>query len=128
MNLRKSEMAMLCLTALFVLAAAVQAFLPTRQPAVTLVRPAAAADERALRTAGDGRIADGPGRINVNTADAAALAELPGIGEVLAGRIVTHREEHGPFESADALKAVPGIGEKTVEALRDLITCEEAKP
>lgn len=60
--------------------------------------------------------------ININTADATALQELPGIGEVLSQRIVDHRAEHGPFASVDDLIAVKGIGEVTLEDLRDLIT------
>jgi competence protein ComEA len=60
--------------------------------------------------------------INVNTADAEALQELPGIGEVLSQRILDYREEHGPFATVDDLIQVKGIGEVTLEDLRDLVT------
>jgi len=62
------------------------------------------------------------GKINVNTADAAALDTLPRIGPAIAERIIAWREENGPFASVDDLKAVEGIGEKTLAALRDLVT------
>jgi len=64
------------------------------------------------------------GRINLNTASAEALTELPGIGEVLADRIVAHREEHGPFGSLSELKTINGIGDALVERIRDLVTLE----
>ncbi|MCK2182854.1 ComEA family DNA-binding protein [Halomonas getboli] len=60
--------------------------------------------------------------INVNTADATLLAELPGIGETKAAAIVEDREANGPFESADDLARVNGIGEMTVEGLADQVT------
>ena len=55
----------------------------------------------------------------------AALKTLPGIGEVLAQRIVDYREAHGPFRSVDELIAVEGIGEGKLEKLRELVTVEE---
>jgi competence protein ComEA len=60
--------------------------------------------------------------INVNTATAAELEVLPGIGEVLAGTIVAYRDEHGPFGSVDQLEDVSGIGPVTLEEIRDLVT------
>lgn len=63
----------------------------------------------------------GDGRIDLNTADAAALESLPRIGPALAGRIIAWREEHGRFTSADDLLAVPGIGEKMLSSLRELV-------
>ncbi|MGP3536575.1 helix-hairpin-helix domain-containing protein [Microbacterium sp. RD1] len=59
--------------------------------------------------------------LDLNTADAAALDTLPGIGPALSGRILAWREENGPFASVDDLLAVPGIGEKLVAGLRDLV-------
>jgi competence protein ComEA len=61
------------------------------------------------------------GRVHLNTADAADLEELPGVGPVLAGRIIAHREEHGPFEAVEDLLDVPGIGEGKLASLRDLV-------
>lgn len=60
--------------------------------------------------------------INVNTADAALLAELPGIGEVKAAAIVEDRQANGPYASADDLVRVSGIGEGTVANLADQVT------
>lgn len=63
-----------------------------------------------------------PGLVNVNTAGPAELETLPGIGEVLAQRIIDHREANGPFASVDDLLGVSGIGEVTLEELRPLVT------
>lgn len=58
-------------------------------------------------------------RVNVNTAGVEELSQLPGIGEILAQRIVDYREANGPFRCLDELCDVEGIGEKRVENLRD---------
>lgn len=58
-------------------------------------------------------------RIDLNTADQAALETLPRIGPALAERIIAWREENGRFASVDDLLAVPGIGEKLLEGIRD---------
>jgi competence protein ComEA len=60
--------------------------------------------------------------VNVNTATPGELETLPGIGEVLAGAIVAYREEHGPFSSVNQLLDVSGIGEVTLEEIRELVT------
>lgn len=61
-------------------------------------------------------------RLNINTASAAQLMALPGIGETLAGRIIAYREEVGAFDSLDELLAVHGIGKKTLENIEHLVT------
>lgn len=61
------------------------------------------------------------GRIDLNTADAAALDTLPRIGPAMAQRIIDWRAANGPLKSVDDLLAVSGIGTKTVEALRPLV-------
>ncbi len=66
-----------------------------------------------------------PQLIDINTATAAELEELPDIGEVLAGRIVAYREENGPFTRTDQLMAVRGIGPATYEGLRSLVITGE---
>ena len=61
-------------------------------------------------------------RVDINTADAAALAAaLNGVGLAKAEAIVAHRKEHGPFKSAEQLAEVKGIGLKLVEKNRDRI-------
>ena len=56
--------------------------------------------------------------ININMASAEQLESLPGIGPVLARRIVEWRERVGPFERVDDLVEVPGVGPRVLERLR----------
>ena len=63
-----------------------------------------------------------PTLVNINTADADALMSLPGIGEVKAAAIIAYRETYGPFTSIEALLNVKGIGQSTLEGLREHIT------
>jgi competence protein ComEA len=72
-------------------------------------------------TAG-GSAAGGTALIGLNTADAAALETLPGVGPVLAGRIVQWRTSNGRFTSVDELAEVQGIGERLLEGLRGLVS------
>lgn len=58
-----------------------------------------------------------PARTNLNTASAADLQRLPGIGPALAGRIIAYREAHGGFRSPEEVVEVKGIGEKTLAKL-----------
>jgi competence protein ComEA len=62
------------------------------------------------------------GAVNVNTADAATLEQLPGIGPALAGRIIDHREQVGPYGSLEDLDAVSGIGPAMMERLDGLVS------
>ncbi|MCS7216409.1 MAG: helix-hairpin-helix domain-containing protein [Candidatus Bipolaricaulota bacterium] len=62
------------------------------------------------------------GPLDLNRATAAELERLPGIGPVLARRIVEWRETYGPFRSVQDLLKVPGIGPKTLEGLLDKVT------
>ena len=59
--------------------------------------------------------------IDLNAADAATLDRLPGVGPVLAARIVEHRRAHGPFERVEDLRAVRGIGPRLLERLRPCV-------
>ena len=60
--------------------------------------------------------------VNINTADVTELAQLPGIGEVLAQRIVDYRSVHGSFTAEEQLTNVDGIGEGKLEAILEQIT------
>lgn len=60
--------------------------------------------------------------VDINSADQAALEALPGVGPVLARRIIAWREEHGPFPSVEVLLQVEGIGQATLDQFRDRIT------
>ena len=60
--------------------------------------------------------------MNINTASVSELMNLPGIGEVKAKAILAYREEIGGFKSIEELSAVDGIGEKTLEKIKQLIT------
>ncbi|MFG1953773.1 helix-hairpin-helix domain-containing protein [Micromonospora sp. NPDC048830] len=68
----------------------------------------------------------GPGQpgglVNLNTATLAQLDALPGVGPVLAQRILTHRDQHGGFRSVGDLRQVEGIGDARYEQLKDLVT------
>jgi competence protein ComEA len=64
----------------------------------------------------------GDGRVDLNTADAAALDTLPRIGPALAERILAWREKNGRFASVEDLLDVPGIGDAILEGLRDLVS------
>ena len=60
--------------------------------------------------------------LDLNRATAAALDALPGIGPVLAGRIVAHRTQAGPYRRTEDLLEVPGIGPRLFERLRPLVS------
>lgn len=66
---------------------------------------------------------DGSGvGLDINTATVDQLVALPGIGQVLAERIVAYRDAHGPFTSVDQLGDVEGIGDSLIDRLRPLVT------
>ena len=61
------------------------------------------------------------GKVNINTASAAQLDTLPGVGASTAEKIVADREANGPFKTVEDLKRVSGIGDKKFAALADAI-------
>jgi competence protein ComEA len=89
---------------------------------VLVAKQAAPAGAGALPTAPGASPAGSAPLVNVNTAAAEELETLPGIGEVLAATIIAYREENGPFTAVDQLLDVSGIGEVTLEEIRDLVT------
>ncbi|HVM28456.1 MAG TPA: ComEA family DNA-binding protein [Mycobacteriales bacterium] len=72
--------------------------------------------------AAPGGAAAGGGLLDLNAATASDFETLPGIGPVLAERIVEWRAEHGPFQSVDQLREVPGIGEAKYGALKTKVS------
>jgi competence protein ComEA len=62
------------------------------------------------------------GKVNINTATATQLDTLPGIGPAYASRIIEYRNANGGFKDISEIKNIKGIGEKTFEKLKDLIT------
>lgn len=85
------------------------------------------------RSAPDGTVVPPPGvapgtsgstgaKININTAAATELEALPGVGEVIAQRIIDFRTQNGPFATVEDLLDVSGIGDATFASMKDLIT------
>ena len=62
--------------------------------------------------------------ISINSADLTELQQLPGIGPAKGEAIIQYREENGPFGAVEDLQNISGIGEKTFEKLKDLITVQ----
>lgn len=60
--------------------------------------------------------------VNINTATAEELQNLPGIGETRAQSIIEYRETNGAFQKVEDLKNISGIGDKTFEKLKDKVT------
>ena len=79
---------------------------------------------QAAATASGGVAVTAPMPVNINTAAVAQLVELPGVGKATAERIIAYRTEHGPLQSVDDLVKVKGIGQKTLEKMRKMITVE----
>ena len=74
------------------------------------------------RPAGERASGSSRAPVSLNTADLAALDSLPGVGPVLAQRILDWRSAHGRFTSVDELGEVSGIGEKLLAQLGPLVT------
>ena len=64
------------------------------------------------------------GKLNINTADAEELEQLDKIGPKTAQKIIDYRNANGAFKSVDEIKNIKGIGDKTLEKIRDKICAE----
>jgi competence protein ComEA len=99
---------------------------PSARPPV-IVPPGAPSPQRTLgRYPGRSLASDAVPRlsaelINVNTASAAELDELPGVGPATAAAIIEYRREHGPFQRPEDLLQVRGIGPKKLAKMRDRV-------
>lgn len=93
---------------------------------VHLTVPAAQEGGYSVTVARGAQVETAPQRplLDINTASAAELEQLHGVGAVLAENIVAHREEHGAFSSVEELLQVKGIGEKKLAEFRHEITLE----
>ncbi len=68
-----------------------------------------------------GKISVTPGKVNVNTASQAELESLPGIGPVLAQRIIDYRAKNGPFKTLDELRKVQGLTRTVLDKIKDRV-------
>ncbi len=68
-----------------------------------------------------GAASSGPAKVDLNTATSQQLQELPGVGPVLADRIVAYRQQHGGFDSVGQLQEVAGIGASRLADLEPLV-------
>jgi competence protein ComEA len=62
------------------------------------------------------------GKVNLNLATSSQLEQLPGIGPVIAGRILQHRDENGPFRQISDIQQVAGIGDAIYSKIKDQIS------
>jgi comEA protein len=74
-----------------------------------------------------GKAAPSTAIVNINTASAAELDTLPGIGAKTAARIVEYRQKNGPFKKVEELMNVRGVGEKNFLKLKAQLTVTSAK-
>lgn len=95
--------------------------LGARAESVNLAAPLRSGDQVLVPGDNDAAMGVDDGLVALNRASAEELDLLPGVGPVLAGRIVAFRDQHGPFESVEDLLEVPGIGEAKLESIRDLV-------
>jgi competence ComEA-like helix-hairpin-helix protein len=90
-----------------------------------LERPLLLDDPDAIAAAGERRASAWPDmRVDINTATAAELNVLPGLGPMLAERIVADRDQHGPFKDVDDLDRVSGIGPAIIDRLEPYVVAE----
>ena len=99
------------------------------QQQINLARVVADGEQIYIPTIGESPppgVADSPGttggKVNINTADSAALQALPRVGPTMAERIIAWREANGRFATVEDLMSVSGIGDKTFADLKELIT------
>lgn len=99
--------------------------IPMTESADVVAESEGASDEPAESSPDESPAGESGGKVNLNTADAATLNSVPGIGEKMAEDIIAYREEKGKFTSVDQLKGnIKGFGEKKMEKIRDYLTVE----
>ena len=98
-----------------------QIYVPTQEEAEAGNYPMPEESTSTLGSPGDDTDENASDTVNINTADAAALKTLTGIGEAKARAILSYREEHGAFSTVEEIMQVPGIKESTFLAIKDKI-------
>ena len=116
-NLTKTDLFLLGLTVLFLLAVAL----------TWLLTPRTARGDYEIEAEKPTEDAAQLRMVNINTAGVDELDSLPGIGPVLAQRIVDEREANGPYTGAEDLTRVEGIGQAIVESIQDHIITEDTQ-
>ena len=116
-KLTKTDMFLLGLTVLFILAVALTWLMTPRQ-----VR-----GDYEIQAAQPAEAPVSPQVVNINTAGVDELDSLPGIGPVLAQRIVDYRTAHGAFRSTEELTQVEGIGQAILENIQNMIVTEDTQ-
>ena len=91
-----------------------------------VANPAVAAELQSGAAETDSPATEGTDRVELNTADKAALETLPGVGPRTAELIIEYRAENGGFEKIEDLMNVRGIGERTFLRLRELVRVDAA--
>ncbi len=96
-----------------------QIYVPSKAETATPVLPTAVpSPQTAAQPSSPGQ------KININVANTTELETLPGIGPVLAQRIIDYRQVHGPFAQPEDIKNVSGIGDATFMRIQDMIIIE----
>lgn len=123
MKLRKTEIFSIVITVLFIISAAAVTFNNERSESVTAsFKSIEYKNTNTSEISENQAILQDQDLININTASETELCTLPGIGEVLAGRIIQYRTEHGQFEGIDEIMEVSGIGVSKYEKIKNCIT------
>lgn len=124
---RREGLAIVTLAGLFLIGLGVRHFQKQQVPPLTVDSLVARPPADSLEPGSDQGTASAPPApstehpINLNTASRQALQRLPGVGPVLAKRILAYRSNGAPFEQVDELEQVSGIGPKTLATLRPMV-------
>lgn len=127
MKLNKAEIAAIVITLIFITLTVILPLLDSNgSAAVTVSAGNSTSEETSELQAFHSQTPEASPQlsVNINTATAQELCSLPAIGETLAERIITYREEHGLFTSIDEIMSVAGIGANTYEDIESNITVD----